>query len=185
MSANTLILLFRIGTLTALSDAGFQAVAIDLPGYGKTEALKYDHQPHTVLIKIINSLSLTKPAIISASMSGMYSLDFIIYHPQDVLAFIPIAPVFPDNFGNLSMEEPKSSVAQAIESISSLVIWGSKDVPGKRRSKVLISMFPKSIPFEMQGASHPSYMDEPEMFNRAVTSFLTNHVMINNAAPTN
>ena len=164
--------------MTALSDAGFEAVAIDLPGYGSTEALKLDHQPHNVLIKIIKSLALSKPAIISASMSGIYSLDFILYHPQDVLAFIPVAPVFPDNFGNLSIEEPKSSTALAIQSISSLVIWGSKDIPGKRRSKILISMFPKSIPFEIQGGSHPCYMDEPEMFNRAVTSFLTNHVMI-------
>jgi pimeloyl-ACP methyl ester carboxylesterase len=66
----------------------------------------------------------------------------------------------------------------SLQSIPAFIVWGSKDSPGKKRSKQLLAIFKKGISFEIEGASHPCYLDEPDMFNRAVTSFLNNEVMI-------
>ena len=165
-------ILISIGTLEKLSDSGFTAIAIDLPGSGSTESLKNDHQPHIILERIIKSLGLSRPVIISPSKSGLYSLDYLLRNPDGVAAFIPIAPVFPENFTNFSSELPTSDIAKALALVPAFVVWGSLDTPGKRRSKVLLNVFPKALPFEIENGSHPCYLDQPDMFNRAVTAFL-------------
>ena len=167
---------FSTGILTRLSENGYNVVAIDLPGYGGTESLKYDHLHQVILEKIIASLSLDRPAIISPSFSGLYSIDYILRNPKGLLAFIPVAPVFPENFGNLSSES--LDTIASVQSIPAFVVWGSKDSPGKKRSRHLLTIFKKGISFEIEGASHPCYLDEPDMFSRAVTSYLNNEVMI-------
>lgn len=169
--------------MTALSNAGFLAIAIDLPGFGSTESLKHKYENHVLLGKIIKSLSLEKPAIISPSMSGVYSLDYIFHNPNAVFAFIPVAPTFPENIANISSGEIQSdAIPAAMRALPGFIVWGSKDLLGKRRSKALLSIFPKSTAFEIAEGSHPCYMDEPDMFNRAVVAFLNNQLMLANLA---
>ena len=161
--------------MTRLSENGYNVVAIDLPGYGGTESLKYDHQHHVVLEKIIASLSLDRPVIISPSFSGLYSIDYILRNPKGLLAFIPVAPVFPENFESVL---ENADVIASLQSIPAFVVWGSRDTPGKDNSKRLLEIFTRGKSFAIEGASHPCYLDEPETFNEEVTSFLNNDFII-------
>ena len=51
---------------------------------------------------LINALKLEKPVIISPSMSGSYSLPFLINEPEEWAdrskGFVPVAPIFTDKF---------------------------------------------------------------------------------------
>jgi abhydrolase domain-containing protein 14 len=154
-----------IGTLYALTTAGFRTFAVDLPGYGKSKHYRHNLEAEEIIHQIIKTLKLNNPIIISPSMSGQYSIPFIILYPELVSAFIPIAPIFP---------KKTFDVSEIIKNkFPSLVIWGSNDTSGKNRSKELLKMR-YSIPYEIKGASHACYLDYPLQFNSELISFLTN-----------
>ena len=60
----------KIGTMQALADAGFLAVAIDLPGSAGSEP--NERSPDTWLAAVLDSLGLVKPVVVSPSTSGKY-----------------------------------------------------------------------------------------------------------------
>lgn len=73
---------------------GHRAVAIDFPGYGKSipEAPVSDHLEF--MEKLIKVLKLgPAPVIVSPSMSGKFSLPYLVSHPDMVKGYVPVAPV--------------------------------------------------------------------------------------------
>ena len=156
----------EIGTLTALSKAGYRVVAVDLPGFGKSESTGQNGPPEQVISDIINTLGMKKPVIIAPSMSGQYAIPYIILNPKKISAFVPIAPVFPIRTFDVS------ELVDA--SFPSFVVWGSLDEPGKERSKQLLK-WRHAVPFEMTGAQHACYLNNPTKFNTELIAFLNNH----------
>ena len=63
-------------------------------GYGQTggHSLQNDQKPHFVE-KLIESLRLKKPVLVSPSMSGSFSLPFVMSNPNELMAYVPVAPV--------------------------------------------------------------------------------------------
>jgi 3-oxoadipate enol-lactonase len=84
------------GTGRALGEAGFCAVAVDLPGYGHSPLPPYyDMQGMTALVlETLWSLPRycsAKVALVGHSMGGMVALDLIASAPQEVDAMVLLA----------------------------------------------------------------------------------------------
>jgi pimeloyl-ACP methyl ester carboxylesterase len=68
----------ELGTLTLLGNQGYRAVALDLPGFGKSQSIHTN--PSRFLLTFMQQLKLTPPVIVSPSMSGRYSLPLVANH---------------------------------------------------------------------------------------------------------
>jgi len=150
-----------IGTLDILSRSGYRAVAIDLPGYGRTP--RSHIPPDELILQLINSLNMKKVVLVSPSVSGHFSIPFLVAHPERIAVYVPVAPVFPKKTFDIS------ELSQA--SFPSLVVFGDHDRAGKVRSREMLK-WKLSTPLEMTGAGHACYLDQPLKFNSELISFL-------------
>jgi abhydrolase domain-containing protein 14 len=105
----------KLGTLDVLADAGYRAVALDLPGSGKSPGWRVD--PKTFLAELIGLLDIGRPVVISPSRSGNLSFPLILDHPEKVSGYIPIAPVGVKKYASQLKENP----------VPALVVWGQRD----------------------------------------------------------
>ena len=153
----------ELGTLSELGNAGFHAIAIDLPNFGKSEPLKVKQDPAVFLEKLIETLDIERPVIISPSLSGRYSVPFLLQHGKNKLSgYIPVAPVIDSKY---SAEDFKKS------DVPTLIIYGEND-SGAKRSTGLLSLISKSNTLEIPKGNHPAYLDDPKLFHAQVIAFL-------------
>lgn len=148
-----------IKTLESLSLSGFNVFAVDLPGFGKSQ--KVEMEKSEVLKEIVKKLNLENLVIVSPSMSGTFSIPFILKHPDLVKGFVPVAPVIngyhEKDFENLNLP--------------TLIVYGEKDKFAKTSNKIL-SAIPKSVLKMIPDGSHPCYLDNPELFHQLITDFI-------------
>src|SRR3989304_3033510 len=83
-------------TLDLLAKAGFHVIALDLPGYGRSEVSPLD--PEVFLAEAMPALGLESAVIVSPSMSGQYSFPLLIRSPEKAVGFAPIAPAGSDPY---------------------------------------------------------------------------------------
>jgi pimeloyl-ACP methyl ester carboxylesterase len=82
--------------LDAFAQAGWHVVAIDQPGYGKSE--KPASFPYTmeamadVAREVGAQLGLVKPVLVGHSMGGQMALSYAIRYPDEVRALVLVAP---------------------------------------------------------------------------------------------
>jgi abhydrolase domain-containing protein 14 len=151
----------KLGTLDALAEAGYRALALDLPGSGKSPAWKID--PKVFLAEVIGALDIDRPVVISPSRSGNVSFPLILDHPEMVSGYVPIAPVGVKEYAPKLKQSP----------VPALVIWGDSDRLFKpAMAKTLAASFKKSEVVILPNAKHPAYLDQPEMFHEALLKFL-------------
>ena len=162
----------KLGTISILVQEGYRVISPDLPGGngGKTILDGEEDAPEKILNAILLSYSVTRPILLSPSMSGRYSLTYLIKYPNVVRAYIPIAPTIPPLF-NVSRAN-----AVNIYGFPLLVIWGQNDTLGRERSKIFNDFKGNKILLEIPKASHPCYLDEPGIFHSALLSFLKDDV---------
>ena len=80
---------------------GHRAVAVDLPGFGKSVPKTLSEEPSDFLLNIIRALEIGDAlVIISPSMSGYFSLPFLVAHPKKVKGYIPISPVLTKKYAD-------------------------------------------------------------------------------------
>lgn len=151
----------KLGTLDVLAGAGYRAVAVDLPGFGKSAAQRVD--PKTFLLELIELLDIGRPVVISPSMSGGVSFPLILHHPERVSGFVPIAPVGESEYSGKLKDNP----------VPTLVVWGERDrLFPAARAEVLAASFAHAEVVILPGAKHPAYLDQPELFHQALLKFL-------------
>mmetsp|Transcript_13507 Transcript_13507/g.13573 ORF Transcript_13507/g.13573 Transcript_13507/m.13573 type:complete len:234 (+) Transcript_13507:114-815(+) len=151
------------GTLTELSKEGFRAIAIDLPGFGKSPKIAISISNEDILLKIVDELKLNKIVLIAPSMSGQFAFPFIKAHPERISAFVPIAPIVPKHIDLVEFSSFE---------FSSLVIWGSRDEYGKIKSSEM-TRWKNASPLEILNADHACYLDDPHAFHSGLLSFLS------------
>ncbi len=150
----------ELGTLEALADARLRAVAIDLPGFGGSAP--GDLERADVLPRVVQALGVEKVVIVSPSMSGTFSLPFVLDQPASVLGFVPVAPA--------GLDRHRERLGEI--SVPTLIFWGSDDAvfplaEGQALSKSIVG----SRLSVFEGAAHPCYLDQPDRFHAELIAF--------------
>jgi abhydrolase domain-containing protein 14 len=159
------------GILDDVVDAGYRAVAVDLPGRGGTsersEKARDETSDGAWLRKLVDEVG--KPeltVVVSPSMSGRYSLAMFEEFPDEELAgFVPVAPVGADDF-----ERPTDAAP-----IPNLIVYGADDpeyaqLRAEHLSEQLRS--PTSAIAVIPDAGHAAYDDQPDRFTDFLVGFL-------------
>ncbi len=151
----------ELGTLDFLARQGFRVVALDLPGYGQSEAS--DIPTDRLLGTLLPLMFDRQVVVVSPSMSGQVSLPLVVRRSTYLAGFVPVAPV---------------AVAEHLDGLEgsnlpTLIFWGSKDriVPlkqGEQLNRVLTN----SRLVVLDDANHPCYLDQPFEFHRELLQFL-------------
>lgn len=150
----------ELGTLAVLADAGFRAVAIDLPGYGRSETARA--APDTFLAKLLPALGLERPVLVSPSMSGGFSFPLVVAHPERLAGFVPVAPIHAREYAGRIHDSP----------LPALIVWGEKDrVFPESLAPKLAASFADARVLILPGARHPAYLDQPALFHEALVAF--------------
>jgi len=151
----------ELGTPDVLARAGYRAVAVDLPGFGRSEPSEVE--PGEFVAQLIGALEIAPAVVVSPSMSGRFSLPLVTNRPELVLAWVPVAPA--------GIEAYRDRLRDA--SVPTLVVWGSEDatfpVADGRR---LAELVPGAELLVLEGASHPCYLDRPVEFHERLLEFL-------------
>lgn len=155
----------ELDTIEVLAQAGHHVIAIDLPGYGKSEGPQPTDRG-AFLAAALQQLELTPCALLSPSMSGSYSIPLLLEHPELVSLYLPVAPV---GIG------PNLEALAQIQ-VPTLALWGENDqvVPLALGQKLVAAM-PQAELRVFAGAPHPCYLQATEEFHRAILEFLCKH----------
>jgi len=160
----------EIGTLKLLAERGYGAVAVDLPGYGSRERLSGALEEF--LLELIEVLKLNKPILVSPSMSGGYSLPFVVKYADKLGGFIPIAPV--------KIREYEQGL-EGIE-MPTLAIWGSNDTAAQSlrdrivsiaEADLIVRRMPKAQKVILANAGHACYMRATDEFHSQLLEFVS------------
>lgn len=152
----------QTGTLARLAEAGYRAMAIDLPGFGESPAAEVDEQ--TWLAELIEQLDVDRPVVISPSMSGRLSLPLLTGHPDRLSGFVAVAPVGLSEYEERLRGNP----------VPILAIWGENDhIVDPAYADVLVRDASKAKKVVIPDAGHAPYMDKPAAFHEALLEFLS------------
>ena len=150
-------------TLQFLKSKGYEPFALDLPGKGNPPSDNIDDMKKSEFVRdAIAVLGISSPVVVSPSMSGSYSIPFLMIHPDEIRGFIPVAPTIPDEYS-----EKFSEVK-----VPTLIIYGENDTSFVNGRKKLLSAIPQSEIVEIPNGSHPCYLDNPDLFHKSILDFL-------------
>lgn len=151
----------ELGTLNQIADAGFQAIALDMPGFGNSPACSTEQD--TVLETFLKELGLSKIILIGPSMGGRISLEFTINHPELIRSLVLVGAVgVSDNKDKLSSID-----------VPTLLVWGSEDqISPLSNCEFLHTTIPSTKKIIIEGAPHPCYLDNPDTWHTELISFL-------------
>ncbi|XP_003973345.1 protein ABHD14A [Takifugu rubripes] len=155
-----------LGTMALLATNGYQALAMDLPGYGKSPdsvSLKTDQNRVDLLSRFMESLGVRTAVLVSPSMSGHYSIPFLMKNNAQLRGFIPIAPVGTRNYTPQQYQNIQTPT---------LIVFGALDTNlGAQSHKNLIQLPHHSV-LKMEGARHVCYMEKTREFHKGLIEFL-------------
>ncbi|XP_010114782.1 PREDICTED: alpha/beta hydrolase domain-containing protein 14A-like, partial [Chlamydotis macqueenii] len=110
-----------LGTLALLAGEGYRAVAIDLPGYGDSppvETVATAQGRVAFLDHILQELGMQRPVLVSPSMSGRFSLPFLLARGDQLSGFVPVAPVGTKDYAAEQYQQVQTPT---------LIIYGDRD----------------------------------------------------------
>lgn len=151
----------QIGVLGVLGEAGLRAVAMDLPGFGRS-------QPNTApplawMRALIAALGLRRPVVVSPSMSGRYSLPFVTGEPEQVAGFVAVAPV--------ALPTWRAALPRLTAPV--LALWGERDrtIPFAHADFLVAESAGPARKVIFPQGSHAPYMNDPQGFARELLVF--------------
>lgn len=155
-----------LGTLALLAGEGYRAVAIDLPGYGDSpsaEMVVTAQGRRTFLDHVLEELGMQRPVLVSPSMSGRFSLPFLMAQGDRLAGFVPIAPVGTKDYTAEQYQQVQTPT---------LILYGDHDTRLAPQALQNLKHLPKHRVAVLPGAGHACYLDKPEDFHRALLGFL-------------
>lgn len=149
------------GTLETLAEAGYRAVAVDLPGFGQSPPASVDAK--TWLGTLLDQFDLPAPVVVSPSMSGRFSLPLVTGRPERVSGFVAVAPV------------ELAAYVQQLHRITApvLAVWGANDrlIP-QQHADLLVEHTCCARKVVIPNAGHAPYMNDPAAFHRVLLEFV-------------
>lgn len=151
----------QIGTLEALASAGHYAVAVDLPGFGKSQPASA--APEAWLGELLDQLKMKSPVLLAASMSGRFALPLMTSQPERIAGFVAVAPVEIGNY-----RDRLHLIAAPL-----LAIWGQRDtlIP-IQDAELLVGSVPRGELIVIPDGTHAPYMSNPALFNQELVRFV-------------
>lgn len=152
----------EIETLQTLAEAGYRVYAVDLPGFGQSESCAIPEV--AVWMKTLcDELQLESPIVVSPSMSGRFSLPFVIEYADYVGGFVAVAPV--------GISKHDMQLGQIVCPV--LAVWGENDrtIPIDH-ADLLVLAVDGGRKVIIPGGSHAPYMSDPATFHRELFTFL-------------
>jgi abhydrolase domain-containing protein 14 len=151
-----------LGTIAVLAKAGYRVMALDLPGFGKSEAWRFDRAHF--LERLLPELGIGRPVVLAPSMSGALTFPVLEARPERISGFIGVAPAGTTRHVARTKGSP----------VPALIIWGDRDaVFPVAQAELLAASFERATVVILEGARHPCYLDEPARFHDAVLEFLS------------
>lgn len=151
-----------LGTLSLLSDSGYRAIAIDIPGFGHSGQFKI--HPSQFMSALVHQLKLEYFIIVAPSMSGQLLWPYLVESSQHVAGVVALAPVAIPQYLE-SLKQCKTPV---------LALWGRNDtlVPIEA-AKALCRGLSNGQLVIIEDAGHACYMNQPKIFHEKVFEFIT------------
>ncbi len=106
-------------TLPVLADAGFRAVAVDLPGFGDAPVAPGPQAPWNDVLATMNELGIEKAAVVGNSFGAAVALRLPVVAPERVTALVLVATPMPG--------EPSEQLAAAWEAEGEALERGDVD----------------------------------------------------------
>jgi len=154
----------KVPTVQTLCYYGYRVIAVDLPGHGKTPNCQSCDRANFLRDTIKTLFGQAKPAIVSPSFSGSYSLPFLHKYQDEVRGFIPVAPVDTNKYADFLIDGLL---------VPTLVVYGEKDRGlGEKGAAQLTKAIKATEPFVLKGAGHPAYLDQPDKWHQILLNFL-------------
>lgn len=151
----------ELGILEACAARGLRAIALDLPGHGRSDPSA--RQPEAFLRAFLVAAGLARPVLVVPSMSGRFALPLLASWPDLVRGFVAVAPAGAERYA----DRLRGTV------IPALVVWGTNDtVLPHAGAEVLAGVLQNAEVVLIEGAGHACYRDRPEEFQRSLLGFL-------------
>lgn len=151
----------ELGTLQRIADAGYQALALDMPGFGRSPSCSADQDG--VLEGFLQELGVKECVLIGPSMGGRIALEFTINHPELVRSLVLV--------GAVGVEENRNNLPSI--HVPTLLVWGGRDqISPLSNCELLQSAIPGSKKIIIEGAPHPCYLDNPDTWHAELIDFL-------------
>ena len=179
-------------SLEAMANAGFHAVAVDLPGFrGAPNLPKQAAQDRRVFLpELFRRMRWSsKIMIIAASMGGSYASPYVFQFPDRVAGYVSVAAMLDlpgysfrkrrvHNMENVGtsvgdrrtevVEDFSNSVGYTSSRVPTLLVWGEYDrIPLREHQLVFENSERVTIP----KAPHPCYLTNKALFNSFLLDF--------------
>jgi abhydrolase domain-containing protein 14 len=153
----------ELGTLEVLAQQGLRVLAIDMPGFGKTQASAA--QPVEILTCFFEQQGLEQAVLIGPSMGGRIALEFAIAYPQRVAGLILV--------GAVGVEENQTRLSAI--TAPSLIVWGGDDqIAPLTNSDILLAGLRSAQREIYPEAPHPCYLAQPDRWHASLRTYFTN-----------
>jgi abhydrolase domain-containing protein 14 len=151
----------KLGTIELLAGQGYHAVAVDMPGFGRSPAS--GARPGTVLKEFLVQKALEAPVLVGPSMGGRISLEFCLEYPDLVKGLILIGPV--------GVKENAARLPAI--NVPCLAVWGGDDtISPPANGEIIASRMKDAKVVIFPGAPHPCYLQETDRWHDTLLSFL-------------
>eukprot|EP00045_Choanoeca_perplexa_P006751 m.58447 g.58447 ORF g.58447 m.58447 type:complete len:326 (-) comp13763_c0_seq4:478-1455(-) len=154
----------QINTCQTLATLGYKVTAVDLPGFGRSEGKVPSSLRAGFLEAVVQTLGLSRLVMVSPSMSGSFSLPWLLTGPAALVGFVPVTPVGVNSITPEQWQEVK---------VPTMIVYGGLDPNGKSRATIL-EQIPGSTVELFEDGHHPCYIDDPARFNRILAQFANN-----------
>jgi len=154
------------GLLDALSHEGFKVIALNLPGFGQSEALKSDKSYPDFLADLMPQLGINSFHLVGPSFSGEASIQFAIRH-ESMLKTLTLV----DSVNVKQYEQSLPDIRT-----NTLIVWGQKDeIAAYPNALILQEKLPNSTLYTFENLGHTCYFDDMPTFTKVLLLHLKQH----------